>query len=229
MDPTIADLLGKLEIFRRLSVEDRSRLAEAAQQVEFAKGERIFLEGDASDILYTVVRGRVKVFKTTSAGSDVILEIFGPGAPIGAVAVFEGNPYPASAIAHQEAACLAIPRDTFFRLLEEHPSMVRGLLVSLTGRLMELTRRLAERTGGRVEQRLARFLLKLAEEMGRPTADGISIPLPLARQDLADLTGTTIETAIRVMSRWNKQGIVRTESGGFTILDRQALEEVASG
>ena len=105
--------------------------------------------------------------------------------------------------------------------------MVRGLLVGLTHRLVELTNRLTELSGGRVEGRLARFFLKLAQDMGQMRPEGTFIPLALSRQELADMIGTTIETSIRIMSRWGKDDIVRTEKDGFVVVDRSALETVA--
>lgn len=104
---------------------------------------------------------------------------------------------------------MLIPRQTFFSLLETYPTMVRGLLVGLTHRLVELTNRLAELSGGRIEARLAQFLLKLADDMGQRRPEGIFIPLALSRQEIADMIGTTIETSIRIMSRWG-----RTTSSG---------------
>ena len=227
MTVNLDEILRKTTIFRRLSPDDRQRLAAVAHVREFDKGEALFSEGDASDSLYTVVSGRVKVSKMTVRGTDVILEIFGPGDPVGAVAVYESRAYPASAIALEPTTCLLIPRQAFFSLLEGYPTMVRGLLVGLTHRLVELTTRLTELSGGRVEARLARFLLKLADDMGQRQPDGIFIPLALSRQEIADMIGTTIETSIRIMSRWGKENVVRTDKGGFTLIDRAALEAVA--
>jgi CRP-like cAMP-binding protein len=174
-----------------------------------------------------VVVGRVKVFKTTPRGADVILEIFGPGDPVGAVAVYESRAYPATAVALEPTTCITVPRQAFFALLETHPTMVRGLLIGLTHRLVELTNRLAELSGGRVDARLARFFLKLAGDMGQQRPEGMFIPLALSRQELADMIGTTIETSIRIMSRWGKDNIVLTEKDGFVVVDRAALEAVA--
>jgi CRP/FNR family transcriptional regulator len=99
--------------------------------------------------------------------------------------------------------------------------------MGLTQRIVELTRRIPEVAAGRVETRFANLFLKLADKMGRPHADGTFIPMPLSRQDLADLTSTTIETCIRVMSRWGKEGVVRTEKDGFVLVDRATLEGLA--
>jgi len=227
MQDTIDDALRRCAIFRRLTPEDRRKIAAVAIVREFDKASTLFGEGDESNFLYTVLTGRVKVFKTTVRGTDVILEIFGPGDPVGAVAVYESRPYPASAIALEPTVCLLIPRQAFFALLETHPTLVRGLLVGLTHRLVELTNRLAELSGGRVEGRLARFFLKLAHDMGQPRDEGTFIPLALSRQELADMIGTTIETSIRIMSRWGKENLVRTEKDGFVVVDRSSLETVA--
>ena len=227
MAENLADLLRQTTIFRRLSIGDRERLAAVASVRTYDKGALLFSEGDASDQLFTVVSGRVKVFKTTARGTDVILEIFGPGDPVGAVAVYESRPYPATALALEPTSCLLISRPAFFSLLETYPTMVRGLLTGLTHRLVELTNRLAELSGGRVDARLARFFLKLGTDMGQKRPDGTFIPLVLSRQELADMIGTTIETAIRIMSRWGKDNLVRTEKDGFVVADRGALETLA--
>jgi CRP/FNR family transcriptional regulator, nitrogen oxide reductase regulator len=227
MDNRTDEALRQSVLFRRLKPDDRQRLAAVASLREFEKGSLLFSEGDASEVLYTVVTGRVKVFKTTPRGTDLILEIFGPGDPVGAVAAYESRPYPAGALALEPTVCLLIPRQAFFSLLEGYPAIVRGLLVGLTHRLVELTNRLAELSGGRVEARLARFFLKLADDLGQNSPAGIVIPLALSRQELADMMGTTIETSIRIMSRWGKQEIVRTEKDGFILVDRAALEAMA--
>ena len=228
MTRTSPAALAQIPLFRRVSPEDRERVAAAAQIRTYDRGQRLFDEGDPSDSFLVIVTGRVKVYKHTPAGSELILEIFGPGGPIGAVAAYESRPYPASAEALEPTTCLSIPRPTFFSLLEQHPSLVRGLLSSLSHRLVELTTRLAELTGGRIETRFARLFLKLADQLGRPDRGGLFIPLPLARQELADLTGTTIETCIRIMSRWGKDDVLRTEKDGFVLIDRATLEALAA-
>jgi CRP/FNR family transcriptional regulator len=145
------------------------------------------------------------------------------------VAVYESRDLPAAALALEDTECLAIARGDFFALLEQHPAIVRALLSGLTLRLAELTRRLAELTAGRVEARLARLFLKLATQIGTPARGGVFVAMPLTRQELADLTGTTIETAIRTMSRWQKDDVVRTEKDGFVVVNRQSLEATAEG
>jgi CRP/FNR family transcriptional regulator len=223
----VESALALVGMYRRLDAEDRRRLATVSVLREYGRGDEVFAEGDPGDAFYVVASGRVKVVKSTPSGKEVILEIFGPGDPLGAVVAYEGKPFPATARALEATRCIVTPRETFFRLLAEHPSLVRGLLSGLTLRLIELTNRLANLTGARVEERMARLFLQKLDELGRPERGGDFLPLALTRQELADLSGTTIETAIRVMSRWAKAGLVRTEEDGFTILDRAELERLA--
>ncbi|HVJ26654.1 MAG TPA: Crp/Fnr family transcriptional regulator [Vicinamibacterales bacterium] len=214
-------------VFRKLAAHDLRTIAQEAVVRHYAKGQTIFEQQTPSDAFYTIASGRVKIFKMLPTGKDMILEIFGAGDPLGAVAAYDGRPFPASAVALEDTVCIVIPRAAFFRLLEQHPSLVRGLMLGLTIRLVELTNRLAQLSGSRIEPRFARLFLKLAGEMGRQERGGTFIPLPLSRQELADMTGTTIETGIRIMSRWGKEEVVRTEKDGFVVLDRQTLEAMA--
>lgn len=225
----VADALRTASLYRGLSDADRSRLAEVSLVRTWEKGEVIFNEGDPSEFLLSVLAGRVKVAKLLPSGKEVILEIFGPGDPLGAVVAYEGRPYPATALALERTSCLLVRRAPFFSLLESHPSLVRGLLLAFTRRIVELTQRIPEVAGGRVETRFAHLFLKLSDRLGRRVGSATFIPMPLSRQDLADLTGTTIETCIRVMSRWSRAGLVETEKDGFRVSDRAALERLASG
>jgi CRP/FNR family transcriptional regulator len=223
------EVLRRLPFFRRLTPGLRGRVAGVARLKSFGNHELIFSEGDPSDAFIVIVDGRVKVFKSTPAGKEIILEIFGAGDPLGAVAVYEGVPFMASAQTIEPSRILRIEKPAFFQLLEQDPQMVRGLLSGLTLRLAELTRRLADLSGARVEVRFARLFLKLCDQIGRTERGGVFVPMPLSRQELADLTGTTIETAIRIMSRWQKEDLVHTEKDGFVVIDRDALESAAAG
>jgi len=220
-------LLRSCALFSRLSGEDLRKVAEVSVERTFEKGDHVFSEGDPSEMLFTVLSGRVKMVKSIPAGKELILEILGPGDPLGAIAAYEARPYPASAIALEPTACLASKRLPFMALLETCPSLVRGLLGGFSLRLIELTKRLGEVTGSRVESRFAQIFLKLGDRLGVPRGSGIFIPLSLSRQDLADLAGTTMETAIRIMSRWGKEGIVATEPDGFLVTSRSDLESLA--
>lgn len=229
MDDAVRHLLSEIPLFRKLAEADREHLVRLASVRRFPRGETIFRQGDEPHAFLTVARGRVKVSKATPAGKDIILELFGPGDPLGTVAMYEERPYPATAVALEDTTCVSISRNAFYELLEQRPSLVRGLLLAMTRRLVELTRRLTDVTAVSVETRFARLFLKLAKDLGRGGVEGVFIPLGLTRQELADFTGTTVETSIRIMSRWGKSGVVTTEAGGFRVRDAAALARLAEG
>jgi CRP-like cAMP-binding protein len=205
---------------------DRAALEPLCRVRGYEKNATIFNEGDVADRIHFVVSGRVKIVK--SAGTrDMILELLGAGEPVGAVAAFERRPYPAAAITLEPSSILSIPEREFFMLLESRPEMTRRLLAGLTMRLMMLNKRMADMTGS-VESRAARLFLTLAERGGVQREGTTFIPLALSRQEIADLIGTTLESAIRLMSRWQKDGLVLTEKDGFVIASAEALRMSAA-
>jgi CRP/FNR family transcriptional regulator len=221
------ETLSSIPMYRRLGEVDREHLAALSTVRSYARGDLIFSEGNDADVHFVIASGRVKVFKTTVSGKDIILELFGPGDPLGTVAVYDSRQYPATAVALEPTVCLLTPSRAFFQLLERRPSLVRSLLSSLTLRLVELTNRLAERSEGSVENRFARFFLKMAEDLGHPAENGVHIPLVLTRQDLADFMCTTVETSIRIMSRWSKEGTVLTRPDGFVVVEEERLRDLS--
>jgi CRP-like cAMP-binding protein len=224
---SVEELLRSSTLYRHVSPDARERLARASLAKSYDKGETLFAEGDAPDFLCTIVEGRVKVVKTLPQGREIILEIFGPGDPVGAVVAFEGRPYPASAIALEPSDCILVRRTELVSLIDHHPGFARALLSGMALRIVELTRRIPEVAGGRVETRFAHLFLKLSDRLGQDRDGGRFVPLALTRQELADLAGTTPETSIRIMSRWGKEGILVTERDGFLVRDRAALERLA--
>ena len=215
-----------IPLLSSLRKEDRDALAPLCRMRGYEKGEVIFREGDPADRIHFVHIGRVKIVKA-AGGRDVIIEILGPGEPVGAVAVFEKRPFPASAVALEPSGLLSIPEREFFALLEQRPQMMRAVLAGLTYRLMMVNKRLADMTGS-ADARASRLFLTLADRVGTRRDSGLFIPLPLSRQEIADLIGTTLETAIRLMSRWQKDEIVSTEKGGFFVPSVDALKNVST-
>lgn len=213
-----------IPLLATLKRADREAVEPLCRMRGYDKGETIFSEGDPSARIHFIYAGRVKIVK--AAGTrDVILEILGMGEPLGAVAVFERRPFPASAIAIEPSGILSIEEDAFFQLLDRRPDMVRSLLSGLTMRLMMLNKRLADMTGS-VESRAARLFITLAERLGKQGQQETFIPLGLSRQELADLLGTTLETTIRLMSRWQKENVVLTSKDGFEVPSLQRLREL---
>jgi len=196
-------------------------LAALAFERGFQSGEFIFWDGDSPDSLYIVAEGRVKVLKHSSSGKDFIIAFFGPSEMFGEVAVFENKPYPASAQAVAETKVIGIKRGDFLSLLAQRPEIALRIINVLAGRLRDAQGRLRDIAAERVEQRLVRTLLMLSAKLG-PT-------LPFTRQEIADMAGTTTETAIRVMSRLKAAGITRSDRGKTIILDEARLRLLSEG
>ncbi len=220
-DTAKAQIIKQSFIFSRLSAEELAELARLAIEHSFGEGEFIFWEGDTPDWFYIVAEGQVKALKHSSSGKEFIISFFRPGEMFGEVAVFENKPYPASAQAVAETKVLGIKRENLLAFLASRPEVALRIINILGGRLREAQSRLRDFAGERVEQRLARTLLMLAAKLGNT--------LPFTRQEIADMAGTTTETAIRFMSRLKDGGIIRSVRGKTIILDETKLKLLSEG
>ncbi|HEX7475304.1 MAG TPA: Crp/Fnr family transcriptional regulator [Dehalococcoidales bacterium] len=217
----LAGILKQSPIFAGLNNTELIELSSLAKVKRLVEREMVFWEGDDSDWFYMVAEGRVRVHKTSSTSKDVILSFFGPGEMFGEVALFENKPYPATAQAITEARLIAINKSDLKLFLLKHPEITMKMIGILSGRLREAQERLRDLAGERVEQRLARLLIRLAIRLG-PV-------LPFTRQEISDMSGTTTETTIRILSQWNKRGITRSVRGKITIIDETKLKMLAEG
>jgi CRP-like cAMP-binding protein len=215
-------------IFRGLSAEDQRKVAALASVRPYQRGDYLWRAGDPAESLTIIIRGRVKIVRESDAG-DVILEIFGEGEPVGAIAVYNYMPYPASAICLEPVTLLLLPRRDYFELLDRNPDFARAIIRELTKLVVGLTRKLEDMRGQRVEVRIAQLFLILAERMGKESKQGIEIAIQLSRQEVADLVGTTVESAIRVLSRWGHDKIMITGEKRFLIPSRERLVRIAQG
>jgi len=216
-----AQVLKQSIIFSGLNDDELSELAQLAIERSFASGEFVFWDGDAPEWFYMVATGRVKVLKYASSGKEFIIAFFDPGEMFGEVAVFENKPYPASAQAVADTSVLGINRENFLAFLSNRPEVALRIVSILGGRLRDAQGRLRDLAGERVEQRLARTLLMLSGKLGPA--------LPFTRQEIADMAGTTTETAIRVMSRLKDGGIIRSVRGRTLVIDEDKLRLLSEG
>ncbi len=158
-------------------------------------------------------------------GHEVILRFVGPGEAVAALALFEGAAYPLTASAVSESLLLAWHRDVLQELVQHHPPLAVNAMRLLSERLREVQERFRELATERVAQRVARALLRLVRQAGRRAEDGVLIDMPLSRQDLAEMTGTTLYTVSRTLSEWESRGIL--ESGREKVLVKRPHALVA--
>lgn len=221
------DILVALPVFSGLSDRDWEKVIDLFNERQYAKDDYIFLEGEAPEALYVVKSGKVKVLRHSPDGKDVVLRVAGPGQMLGTVATFDGSGYPGTAQAIEECSLLVVGRNDCLTLVTRFPVFALAVIADMGVRLRSSAEQIRSLAVERVEQRIARVLLKLAETSGSDTPEGRVIEMPLTRQDVADMTGTTVETAIRVMSKFRRNGLIRTRRGKVVLLDAEALAEVA--
>jgi CRP-like cAMP-binding protein len=147
----------------------------------------------------------------------------------GGVAVIEKRPYPAAAQAVEPSVVVKLPGDAIVALTERYPSVIKELALTIGRRLRAAHDSVRALAVDPVEARLAATLLRLATREGTRGKHGLTLPFPLTRQSLADMTGTTVETTIRVVSRWLKDGLVGDDDGRLVIREPEALRERAGG
>jgi CRP/FNR family transcriptional regulator, nitrogen oxide reductase regulator len=221
------DIVTALPVFAGLSERDWDKITDLFSERQYQRDDYIFLEGEAPEALYVVRSGKVKVVRHSTDGKDVVLRVVGPGQLLGSVAVFDGGGYPGTAQAIEECTMLVISRNDCLTLVTRFPVFALTVINDMGIRLRSSAEQIRSLAVERVEQRIARTLLKLGQSAGVETPDGRVIEMPLTRQDVADMTGTTVETAIRVMSKFRRLEIIRTRRGKVVLVDLESLQEIA--
>ena len=193
-----------------LTAAEASRVRSAARQQLKKPGGVFFMQGDPADAVYSIETGRVRLSQVTAEGQQILLRVIGPGTVFGAIALARVDTYPVTAEAAEECTALVWPSSVLMGLVEQMPKLALNAIQLMAGHVQEFQDRFREMATQRVERRLARTLLRLASQTGRKTDEGVLIDLALTRQDLAEMTGTTLYTVSRILSQWETQGLVRS-------------------
>lgn len=225
--PEIA-LLANVPLFRGLDEKALATAAEDARLVKAATGRTFFREGDAARVFYVLRRGRVKFTQISAEGHEVILRVIGPGEPFGGVAAFaDTGAYPVTARAVEPSEAHAWDGARITALMHRFPSIAINAARMIAGRLHELQEQHRELMTERVERRIARALLRLAQHAGKRVQGGVEIDFPLSRQDLAQMTGTTLFTVSRTLSAWQQDGLIATGRQRVTVRQPHRLVRIA--
>lgn len=214
--------------FRTLSPAERQKIAAATRERVAPKGATLFRQGQPAENVWAVKDGVVHIVKSGADGREMVLEVIPPGELFGAVAALEGRPYPAMAVAAEDSVVWCVPAALVRDLCQRYPTVRTAMVSQVTERLRAAHERLRSVALERVEQRLARMLLTLAEKIGHREA-GDTVVLNVSRQELADMIGTTVETTIRITSKWQKAGVIHSSRNEIGLADPSALREIAEG
>jgi CRP/FNR family transcriptional regulator len=211
-----------------VTADTLDRLIAAARERHVERGGYLWHTGDPAAALTIIRSGLVKVVKPGPQGRRSICGLFGAPDTVGDAAVLRGIPYPADAlVATANGAFIEIPRDAVLAAIEFEPHLAMSCTQAVQHKLSALLDKIDVLSAGAVEARLATLLLNLYERFGDELEDDTRmIPVVLTRQELADLVSTTFETTIRVMTRWEREGVVDTTPNGFVLRNTAQLDKI---
>jgi len=222
--------LRQVVVFRNTSDDDLDQIIQNSLPRSLEEGGYFFLQGDPAQYLYVLTAGSVKLLQTNPSGQQVNLRTINPWQMFGALgAVRRQATYPASAQALEDSTALAMESSFLHQMMETRPYLSFDLMHLMTSYIQEMQERYRELATERVEQRIARALLRLTAQLGRRLDPEKDIELSFSRQDLAEMTGTTLYTVSRTLSDWERRGILETGRERVTICEPHDLVQIAEG
>jgi|SRR5690625_1303206 len=226
--PTLSrTLLQNYDMFRNLTDADLDSILQHARVCRLLEGEAAFNQGQDASEFFVLLDGRLKVVQVTPDGEQVIVRHVNPGDIFGMAKAMSRQKYPATTIAVQESLALAWPAAAWDVLISRSPQFAASAIQTVGQRLQDAHSRIRELSTEEVEQRVARALLRLIQQSGDQTDDGIEINFPITRQEIAELTGTTLHTVSRLLSAWKNEGIVKSGRRRITVCDVDKLSKLA--
>lgn len=232
MSPQRIELAGVLErtaLLSNLSQQELQLLAARTVRKHLSEGELLFSEGEPCAGLHIIAQGKVRIFKTSVGGREQVLALNGPGESVAELPVFDGGPYPASAMAVEDTEIAFISRRDFHAYCLEHPEVALKVLTVVGGRLRRLVGIIEELSFTTIRQRLISALLKLAQTEGKKTERGIEFQLPATHQELASQLGTVRELISRNLMRLQAEGLLEVDARQIVVKDMKGLSALIEG
>lgn len=219
----LAGVLGKTALFSGLSQPELQMLASRTVRKLFSAGELLFSEGEPCHGLHIIARGKIRIFKTSMSGREQVLAVNMPGESVAELPVFDGGPFPASAIAVGDAEIAYISRRDFQAYCMEHPEVALKVLQVVGARLRRLVGIIEELSFTTIRQRLIAALVKLAQSEGTKTERGIEFQLPATHQELANQLGTVRELISRNLMRLQAEGLLDVDARQIVVKNMKGL------
>ncbi len=235
VDPAVCSLeyrlkiIGRLPFFRHLPPESIAEINRLFADRDIPAEQAVYFEGDPGEHLYLVAMGKIKLMRHTTAGRDVLLDILRGGEYFGSLPIPGGRGYTETAVAQTACCILQISLSDFEKILHAYPDVTAKVLQAVGQRLEDSQEIIKQLSVYSVEQRIAAALVRLARKLGEQQQGVTLIQLPFSRQDLAAMTGTTIETVSRVISRFSEEGLVVTGRRWVAVNNLDRLEQIARG
>jgi CRP/FNR family transcriptional regulator, nitrogen oxide reductase regulator len=226
--PPMQDLdeetLADMRLFRKLDRDQVRRILEQSITRRHPIRTPIFHEGDPAERFFLLVNGMVRVVRSTPGGTHIVPLHISPGHLFGIAPAFGGDSYPATAVAAADSLTLSWPAALWQDFLHHYKGFAEEIWRDVGERIKELHMRVSELTTQSAEQRIASALLRLARQSGRHVGDRIEIAFPVTRSDIAEMTGTNLHTVSRLLSAWERAGIVRSGRMRIAVTDVDRLE-----
>ncbi len=219
------ELLGRVPAFSTLEASDLQRIAEVAVPRAFEPGQMVFREGDASDTCYVVREGHMRAVRTHGDGRTITLATFGPGDIFGELAMFEDERRSATVEAIEPTGVVGVLGPDMRRLMGEHPVIAARLVVALGRRLKEMNERLSRQSFQTVQSRVAVVLGELVAQEVAAGGDGAEVLVTATQADLAQLAGSSRESASRFLAVLERAGVISQGRGRLTVHDAEALKQ----
>jgi CRP-like cAMP-binding protein len=220
----IVELLHGVTVFEALASDDLQRVAQVAVPRRFASGQVIFREGDESDTCYVVRRGHCRAIRENTDGRTIALAHFGPGDIFGELAMFDDERRSATIETLDDVAAIAIAGSDMRRLLREHADIAVKLVIGVARRLREANQRLTNQSFQTVQSRVAGVLLRLVEQAQAEGAGTRDVVLQVTQAKIAELAGSSRESASRFLANLERAGIITQGRGRVTVHDPEALK-----
>lgn len=214
-----SSLVADLPLFAGLSPAELDVILSEARSVRIPKNTPVFQQGEEAHSFFVLLHGHVRASKSTPAGDQIVVRYVVTGETFGVAKAIGLQRYPATATAVDDSVVLAWPSAIWPRLVEQFPTLATSTLQTVGARLQETHTRVVEMSTEQVEKRIAHALLRLVKQSGRKVEHGVEIDFPISRQDIAQMTGTTLHTVSRTLSAWEGRGLI--ESGRQKIVVRE--------
>ena len=219
----LASVLEKTALFGSLSPGEIQQLAARTLRKLFSTGELLFSEGEPCKGLHIIARGKIRIFKTSMSGREQVLAVNTEGESVAELPVFDGGPYPASAVAIDDTEIAFISRRDFQAYCMEHPEVALKVLSVVGTRLRRLVGIIEELSFTTIRQRLISALVKLAQSNGKQTPRGIEFLLPGSHQELANELGTVRELISRNLMRLQAEGLLEVDARQIVVKDLKGM------
>jgi CRP/FNR family transcriptional regulator, cyclic AMP receptor protein len=221
----VVELLGRVPAFATLEPSDLQRIAEVAVPRQFDPGQVVFREGDASDTCYVVRDGHARAIRTHGDGRTITLATFGPGDIFGELAMFEDERRSATIEAIDPTSVVGVLGPDMRRLMKEHPEISSRLVIALGRRLREMNERLSRQSFQTVQSRVAVVLSELVAQEIAAGKDATDVLVTATQADLAQLAGSSRESASRFLAVLERAGVISQGRGRLVVHNPSALEQ----